>query len=87
MSKKIKYTSKKFDLQKELSDYHKKIAYLSANVPIECLCLPKPINSVLIREGVTRIFDLLDRDIKEIRGIGSRRASFLASRLYQFLAM
>lgn len=74
-------------LQEDLSHYRKTMYFLGANVPIEVLCLPKSIESVLIADGCVRVYDLINRDFTKIKGIGSRRLALLTSRLDEFLSI
>lgn len=72
---------------KGLRDYEKSIRHMSCDAPIEVLCLPKPIEAALLRAGCLRIYDLLDRDFTEIKGIGKARIGELTARFDQFLSM
>lgn len=67
--------------------YHKNIYYMSADVPIEVLCLPKVIENILINEGWLRVYDLFNRDFTKIKGFGVTRIRDLTTRLDQFIAI
>lgn len=74
-------------LQEDLSHYRRTMYFLGANVPIGVLCLPKVIESALIDDGCLRVYDLINRDLTEIKGIGRSRLSLLTSRLDEFLSI
>jgi len=82
---KIDLDNEKF--KKDLNHYRRTMCYLEANVPIQVLCLPKVVENALIREGCVRIYDLFDRDLAKIKGIGKSRVSLLTSRLDEFLTV
>lgn len=71
------------------SGYKQTLKYLACDAPIETLCLPKSMETILITQGFLRIYDLLDgnMDFTKIKGFGIIRSRDLASRLDQFLAM
>lgn len=75
------------DLKKDLAHWRKLLAYMGANVPIQVLCLPKAVEKSLISEGILRVYDLIDRDLAEIKGIGVTRAELIASRLDEFFTV
>ena len=77
----------KFDLEKDIQHYRTCLDFLGGNVPIEVLCLPPKIESILIKEGCTRVYDLTFEGLKEIKGIGERRAAIIADRLDAFLGI
>ncbi len=70
-----------------LEDYRKTISYASCDVPIGVLCLPSTIETLLINNGCLRVYDLLNRDLTEIKGLGVNRLRELNARLDQFLVM
>ena len=74
-------------LQEDLSHYRKTLYYLGANVPIQVLCLPKQLEAALISDGCLRVYDLINRDLTEIKGVGKRRLDILTSRLDEFLSI
>jgi len=80
------------ELRRNVVRYRTVMNILGTNIPIECMCLPNDIEKVLIREGYTRIFDLIEflqgsRDLSEIKGIGKTRAGLIASRLDEFVVV
>ena len=74
-------------LNEDLAHYRNVLSYLEANVPIQVLCLPKPIETLLIKEGCLRVYDLINRDLGKIKGIGVDRLNILTSRLDQFFTV
>lgn len=85
---KIKVEEKiKKELLSGLNTYRKTISYMAGDAPIEVLCLPKRVENALIKSGCLRIYDLFDRDLTKIKGIGKIRSRDLASSLDQFIPM
>lgn len=74
-------------LLESLKDYRKTMSYMAADVPIGVLCLPKVIENALFNAGCLRVYDLLDRDLTKIKGMGSGRIKRLTSCLDQFISM
>ena len=72
---------------RDFAHYRLTLAYLGANVPIEVLCLPKVIESILIREGFLRLYDLIGADLAKIKGLGKSRIDLLAARLDEFFTV
>ena len=75
------------ELVQKFKDYKKTITYMAADAPIEVLCLPKPIESVLLANGFLRIYDVFDVDFAKIKGLGVVRIRQLTSSLDQFFSM
>lgn len=75
------------EYKKDLAHYRNVLNFLGANVPIEALCLPREIENLLIKQGFLRAYDLIGHDLAKIKGIGSSRASVLASRLDEFFSV
>lgn len=85
---------KKSDIRKinkkiieSLQNYRKIILRMSADVPIGVLCLPKTTEKILVKNGLLRVYDLLDVDLTEIKGIGMIRGRDLATSLEKFFSM
>lgn len=74
-------------LKEDLSHYRNVMYFLGANVPIETLCLPKTIETILIEDGCLRVYDLINRDFTKIKGLGSKRLALLTARLDEFLSI
>lgn len=77
----------KDELKKNLLHYRNVVNYLSANVPIQVLCLPKKIEKILLREGYIRVYDLIGLDFTKIKGIGEASASIIESRFDDFFVV
>ena len=75
------------DVKKNLDHYRKTLHYMGANVPVQVLCLPKAVEKLLIKEGFIRVYDLISRDLSEIKGLGDRRLDLLTSRLDEFFTV
>ena len=74
-------------LNEDLAHYRNVLSYLEANVPIQVLCLPKPIETALLNAGCLRVYDLFNRDLGKIKGIGKNRLTLLTTRLDQFFTV
>lgn len=74
-------------LQRDFVHYRQTLSFLGANVPIETLCLPKPIENLLIKQNYSRVCDLIGEDLGKIKGLGDARLRYLTSRLDEFLTM
>lgn len=74
-------------LKEDLSHYRRVIGYMEGNVPIQVLCLPKVVETALLNEGCLRVYDLINRDLGKIKGIGRGRLDILTSRLDEFFTI
>jgi len=74
-------------IKKEFERYEKVMKYLECDLPIQVLCLPKVIENCLLNAGCLRIFDMIDRDLSEIKGLGKSRRALLSSRLNELFPM
>lgn len=74
-------------LLESLENYRKTVDYMLGDAPIGVLCLPKAIETLLNNAGCYRIYDLFDRDLTEIKGLGDSRLRHLTSCLNQFLSI
>ena len=77
----------KRDLKKDIAHYRKILLRLEADVPLQCLCLPKTIETILSRSGCSRVLDVLDLDLTKIKGLGTRRRNIILTSLNEFLSM
>jgi hypothetical protein len=77
----------KINIHKDLAHYRKTLSYMGSNVPIGVLCLPKALENSLTKQGILRVYDLIDRDLAKIEGIGSARLGLLTSRLDEFFTV
>lgn len=74
-------------LLSSLESYNKTILYLSCDAPIGVLCLPKAIETILLNNGILRVYDIFNVDLAEIKGLGDSRLRDLTTSLDKFLAM
>lgn len=77
----------KKELKKKFSDYEVTMKYMLADAPIEILCLKSDVQSILLREGFLRIYDLFNVDLIKVKGLGVVRIKELTTRLDQFFSM
>ena len=77
----------RIEVLKKYEEYNKTMKYIACDAPIEVLCLPKVIETILIDNGYERIYDLFDMDFTKIKGLGVMRCRDLATSLDQFLSM
>lgn len=83
----IKIQKLKEELSKSFEEYRKTMKFLSADAPIEILCLPKNIEQLLISAGCLRVYDVFDLDFTKVKGLGPIRIRDLTTRLDQFFSM
>lgn len=74
-------------LMESFSNYNKFIQLCSCDAPLGVLCLPKDIETILLREGYTRVYDLLNANLTKIKGLGKVRCYRLAACLDKFLSV
>ena len=74
-------------VKKDFQHYRQILAFLGGNVPIQALCLPKVIENALVADGCLRVYDLINRDLGKIKGLGRSRIDLLTSRLDEFFAI
>ena len=74
-------------LKKNFERYRKILRYMEADLPIQCLCLPKIIENKLIAAGCLRVYDVIDLDLTKIKGLGDSRRAIITSSLNQFVTM
>jgi hypothetical protein len=70
-----------------MNHYRKTLAYMIGDAPVSTLCLDKATERVLLNDGCLRVYDLFDRNLTEIKGLGSVRKRNLTARLNEFLSM
>ncbi len=78
----VKKVSKK--LLESLSNYRKLTLLMGADVPIGSLCLDKKIEKILLDNGLSRVYDILNMDLTKIKGLGRVRIGYITSRLNEF---
>ena len=82
---KIKKVDDKLD--EDLAHYRNTLRFLEANVPIQVLCLPKTLETILLNSDCVRVYDLINCDLSKIKGLGKSRLQILVSRLDQFFSI
>jgi len=83
-TEKIKIQKK---LVESLQNYRKTMSYMVGDAPIGVLCLPKSVEKALVNSGLLRVYDLFDRDLTKIKGVGKVGVGHLTSSLHEFLSM
>ena len=83
----IEINALKERLKKSFQEYEKTMKFMSADAPIQILCLPAPIEKVLLSNGCLRIYDVFNLDLTKIKGLGVARIRDLTARLDQFFSM
>ncbi len=71
----------------KFKEYKTTLNYMATDAPIEILCLPKSIETVLISNDLLRIYDLFDVDFTKIKGLGVTRIRHLTACLDKFFSM
>ena len=74
-------------MRANMAHYKTTLAFLGTDVPLEALCLPKSLEKILFKIGISRVCDLIGRDFTEIEGLGSKRLEMLTARLDEFLSI
>mgnify|MGYP001564360847 CR=1 FL=1 len=71
-------------ISESLQNYNNLLSFMSADIPLEALCLDRKTMTILSKNGISRVFDLINLDFTKIKGIGEIRRRYLTSRLDQF---
>ncbi len=74
-------------LVESLGNYQKMMEYMAADLPVQCLCLPKRYEKALLSNGLLRIFELFDLNLVEIEGIGVVGARDITASLNKFISV
>ncbi len=77
----------KEEVLKKFSEYRTTIAFMAADAPIGILCLPPPIEKVLLSNGLLRVYDLFNCDFVKVEGLGEARIRNLTTCLDKFFSM
>jgi len=85
MNKEINRIKKGF--LKQLNDYKKYIRTCELDAPIEVLCLPTAILTILRNNGFSRVIEIVGLDFTKIKGLGDTRILYIQSRISQFIGM
>ncbi len=74
----------KKDFLNGLLGYRRYMETCQLDAPLEVLCLPKNILSILSRSGFTRVAEITSNDLTKIKGLGPVKLANLNSRLQEF---
>jgi len=77
----------KEELAKSYSQYRKNIEYMSCDISIGALCLPKLIEKKLSDNGILRVYDLIGLDFAKIEFLGTIEIGNLTTGFNKFVAM
>jgi hypothetical protein len=83
----IKFALSADELKKNVAHYRNTMNCMGADAPIQSLCLPLKIEKILLGEGFLRVYDLMFKDFREVKGIGKVAFDLIASRLQEFGTM
>ncbi len=75
------------EVLKRYASYRETMKKMACDAPIQCLCLDKSLENILLNSGINRVYDLFDVDFVKIKGIGVKRCGELTACLDQFLSM
>lgn len=87
IEQKIEMKKIREEVAKRLINYRKTIDIMAADAPIQVLCLPETIESILLDNGFLRVYDIINVDFTEIKGLGVARIRKLTACLNEFLSM
>ena len=85
--KDLELSKLKEELKKKFDDYQTTMKFLAADAPIQVLCLPSKIETILLDQGFLRVYDLFNVDFVKIKGLGVARVRDLTACLDQFFSM
>jgi len=68
-----------------LDKYNQLMNYMSADLPIESLCISKRAINLLRKRRIFRVYDLFDLDLTKIEGLHADDIRDLTAGLNQFL--
>lgn len=71
-------------ISESLQNYNNLLSFMSADIPLEALCLDRKTMTILSKNGISRVFDLINLDLTKVKGIGIVRGRYLTSCLDQF---
>lgn len=75
----------KKEVLRSVKAYSNAMKVMACDMPIESLCLPIELNNILLNAGINRVYDLIDRNFTEIKGIGIVRANMISARLNELI--
>lgn len=74
----------KVNLKQDYENYKKNLSYIEADAPIQVLCLPKAIENILIKNRLSRVFDLRIESLKGIKLLGNKRLDLILHAVNRF---
>lgn len=77
---------KEFNLKEDFETYKKHMSYLHGDAPIQVLCLPKVIQSILLRNDLIRVYDLTFERLESVKGLGKKRVDLIVTATRRFLS-
>lgn len=75
------------EVAKKFTEYKNTLNYMATDAPIAILGLAPAIETALLNHGCRRVYDLLDMDFTEVKGLGVRRIGDLTACLDKFFSM
>lgn len=75
----------RFNLEQDLQNYRRCLSYLEGDAPIQVLCLPKAVQTILIKNDLLRIYDLSFERLKSVKGLGEKRLNLVLGRVRTFV--
>jgi hypothetical protein len=77
------------ELFERMISYRNTLNVLACDAPISVLCLPPNLESILIKNNLVRVFDLIygDIDFAKVKGIGEVYGNLLTARINEFLSV
>ena len=79
--------AEKVDVKKELAHYRNVLSFMGANVPVEVLCLPQSVITILHKHDIVRVYDLIDHSLDGIKGLGKNRIDLIRARCDEFFSV
>lgn len=77
----------KVDYMKDFDHFQKTLFFMGANVPLGVLCLPPRYENALLRAGCLRVYDMINLDLRKVKGLGRSGSDLVAHRLSEFLTV
>ena len=77
----------KKDMMEGIKGYQNYIDFCVSNVPIQALCLPKNIENILLKNDLTRVYQLTTADLTKIKGFGEQKVRIVTDSLAKFVSI
>jgi len=75
------------EVLKKFDEYRNTMNFMVGDAPIGILCLNPIVEKILLDNGCSRVYDLFNLDLVEIKGLGEIRIKQITARLDQFFSM